>query len=189
MDDISIVDLFWARTEDAIFHAQLKYGKYCRSIAYSILRSNEDAEECESDTFLHAWNSMPPNRPSILSAFLGKITRNLSIDKLRMKNAKKRGGDEYSLVLEEVEGWLVTEEVPGSPEDELEAEVLASHISSFLDTIAKRSRLLFIGRYWNMLSIAELARDFGMSQSAVKTALHRTRNELADYLKKEGYKI
>lgn len=188
MEDTSIIELFWERSEDAIVHAQLKYGKYCRSIAYSILRSNEDAEECESDTFLHAWNSIPPHRPSLLSAFLGKITRNLSIDRLRMKNTQKRGG-EYSVVLEEVENWLVTAEDPGSPEDELDAEVLASYINDFLGTVSKKSRLLFIGRYWNMLSVAELSENFGMSQSAVKTSLHRTRNELAKYLTKEGYTV
>ncbi len=188
MEDTSIIELFWARSEDAILHAQLKYGTYCRSIAYSILHSNEDAEECESDTFLHAWNAMPPHHPSILSSFLGKITRNLSIDRLRKKNASKRGG-EYAAILDEVENWFASPEDSDSPEDGLDAELLAMYISHFLKTVSKKSRLLFIGRYWNMLSVVELAEKFGLSESAVKTSLHRTRRELAKYLTKEGYNI
>lgn len=188
MEDTSIIELFWARSEDAIIHAQIKYGGYCRSIAFSILHSHEDAEECENDTFLHAWRSIPPHKPSLLSAFLGKIARNLSIDRLRRKNTQKRGG-EYALVLEETENWLVSIEDPGSPEDELDAEILASYINDFLDTVSKKARLLFIGRYWNMLSVAELSDKFGLSESAVKTSLHRTRNELAKYLIKEGYTL
>lgn len=188
MDDTTIVELFWERSEDAILNAQLKYGNYCRSIAYSILRSSEDAEECENDTFLRAWNSIPPDRPSFLSAFLGKITRNLSIDRLRARDSQKRGG-EYSTISYEVEGSFLSLADPSSPEDDIDAEVLASYINAFLGTISAKARLLFIGRYWNMLSVTELSERFGVTKSYVKTTLHRTRNSLAEYLKKEGYTL
>ena len=186
MDDFTIVELFWARSEDAISHARLKYGNYCRSIAYSILRSFEDAEECENDTYLRAWNSIPPSKPSLLSAFLGKIVRNLSIDKLRTKTAAKRD-TEYEVALEELEGCLANDSP--SPEDELDSKILGDSINTFLSTVSQKSRVLFIGRYWNLLSISELSKMFGISESSVKTSLHRTRSKLAEYLKKEGYTL
>ena len=185
MEDAAIIELFWSRAEDAIAQAQTKYGGYCKSIAFSILRSNEDAEECENDTFFKAWNSMPPHHPLALSSFLGKITRNLSIDRLRQKNSQKRRG-EYLIVLDEIGECLAS---PESPEEEVDAELLAFYISQYLRVASKKERMLFVGRYWNLLSISELAEKFGCTESSVKVSLHRTRKDLAKYLRKEGYII
>lgn len=185
MDDKSIVSLFWERDERAITVTVERYGNYCKGISLSILHSEADAEECVNDTWLRAWETIPPKRPNILGAYLAKIVRNLSIDKLRSKNAEKRS-ERYTVALSEIEGCL-----PGnsSTEKELEDAALAELIGRFLRSVSKNKRVLFIGRYWNLLSIEELARQFELSEANVKTTLHRTRCELREFLTKEGYDI
>lgn len=186
MEDTKIIDLYWARQESAITETDKKYGNYCRSIALHVLSDWEDSEECVNDTWLKAWDSMPPNRPDFLSAFLGKITRNLSISKWRMKNAKKRGAGEIDLVVDELEGCLPTKQ---SVEDEFEANETARSINRFLKDIDEESCMIFMRRYFYADSVKEIADRFGVSESKVKSQLFRTRNKLKLHLEKEGIAV
>lgn len=183
MKDSSIVDLYWSRSEKAITETMTKYGKYCYKIAFNILANNEDADESVNDTYMEAWNSMPPHRPSVLSTFLGKITRRLSIDKWRARVADKRGGGEINLALDELSDCI-----PAGNSVELEAETveLAMIINDFIKTISPTEKRVFICRYWYLDSIPSICRQFGFSQSKVKSMLYRTRAKLRTYLKKEG---
>ena len=140
MEDSAIIDLYWAREERALSETDAKYGGYCRSIAHNILKNREDSEECVSDTWLHAWNAMPPQRPSILSSFLGRITRNLSFDRCRRQNAEKRGGGSLPLALDELSECVPA---PGRVEQALEARELAEAIDRFLRTLPERECSIF----------------------------------------------
>ena len=184
MDDELIVQLYWDRSENAISETDRKYGAYCNSIAYGILQSKEDAEESVNDTYMDAWNSMPPHRPSILSTFLGKITRRISIDRWRTMNRIKRGGGEVTLALEELEQCIAGGQ---SPEREIEKRELAEAINRFLDLLPAEQRRVFLARYWYMDSIQQIADHFRFSQSKVMSMLFRTRNKLRRHLEKEGY--
>lgn len=183
MEDERIIDLYWAREESAIAETNTKYGNYCRSIAQHILNNSEDSEECVNDTWLRAWDSMPPTRPDFLSAFLGKITRNLSISRYRMNHARKRGSGETDLLLLELE-----ECIPASKtvEEEIEGKETAEAINRFLYGIDEESRNMFVRRYFYVDSVKEIAERFDASESKVKSQLFRTRNRLKDYLEKEG---
>ena len=184
MDDKSIVDLYFSRNEDAITQTDKKYGHYCYSIAYNILTSKEDAEESVSDTYMTAWRAIPPRRPSALSAFLGKITRHISIDRWRERVATKRGGGEVPLALEELNDCI-----SGMQDVEMEyerKEILNAYVK-FLDALPATERRVFLCRYWYVESIETIANKFGFSQSKVKTMLHRTRAKLRMQLAKEGY--
>ena len=183
MDDARIVELYWQRDEAAITETQTKYGHYCYCIAYNILKNNEDAKECENNTYLDAWNSMPPNKPAILSSFLGMITRRISLDKFRKSISKKRGGGEAELSLDELE-WCVPSDK--SIDDEMDAENLAKLISSFLKDLPKTECNVFLRRYWHFDSIKDISKRYGYTQSKVKMMLKRTREKLANYLEKEG---
>ena len=156
MEDSQIVDLYWERNEQAIRAAASKYGDYCYSIAYNILRSREDADESVNDTYLGAWNAMPPHRPNCLRTFLGKITRRVSLKKWRDEHRDKRGGDEVSLALEEL------------------SECIPSNAS------------VFLCRYWYLDSIDKISADFCFGKSKVKSMLRRTRARLRADLEKEG---
>ena len=182
MTDNEIIELYWQRDESAIEKTESKYGQYCYSVAYNILHNSEDALECVNDTYMGAWNSIPPHRPEVLSAFLGRITRNIAIKKLRGRNAKKRGGGEKTLVFDELE-----ELVPSGKaiDDELEAKELAKIIDGFLRTLTDEERRIFICRYWYFDSVEEISKRFGFSQSKVKMKLMRTRKKLLDRLEKE----
>ena len=184
MEDNNIVELFWSRSESAIAETELKYGKYLRSISYRILTDTEDARECVNDTYNDAWQSMPPHRPLVLSTFLGKITRRISIDRWRMRNAQKRGGGEVVLVLDELEDCVSGSD---SVEGEMERRELAELLNSFLGTLADTERRVFLCRYWYMDSIQTIAKQSGFSQSKVTSMLHRTRGKLRTMLEKEGY--
>lgn len=183
MDDKQIVDLYWQRNETAIDETATKYGPYCHSIAYNILDSDADAEESVNDTYLDAWNSMPPHRPSILSTFLGKITRRISIDRWRRRSAEKRGGGQITVVLDELEECIADEK---SVEQEVEAKLLADVINSFVKALPDTEQRVFICRYWYMDSVESIAKEFGFSQSKVKSMLYRTREKLRARLIKEG---
>jgi RNA polymerase sigma-70 factor (ECF subfamily) len=152
----------------------------------NILRNNEDTEECVSDTYLKAWNAIPPQRPSIFSAFLGKITRNLSLDRYREQRAQRRGGGEIPLILDELEDC-----VPGtrSVEAEVEANAIVHALEAFLDSLGAGDRIVFLRRYWYTDSIASIAARFQMSESKAQSMLFRTRNKLRAYLEKEGITI
>ena len=183
MEDKGIVDLYWKRDEKAISETADKFGRYCFSIAYNILSDTEDAEESVNDTYLNAWNSMPPHRPAILSTFLGKITRFISLKKWRSKHTQKRGGGNFDLAYEELSECIPAE---STVESELEKAEIAKIVNSFLDTLSVCEQSVFVCRYWYFDSISSIADQFGFSESKVKSMLHRTRNKLKTKLSKEG---
>lgn len=184
MEDTRIVDLYWARSENAIAETSAKYGKYCYAIAFGVLANSEDADEAVNDTYLDAWNAMPPHRPSVLSTFLGKITRRLSIQKWRMKTAEKRGGGETFLSLDELTDCIPSD---NTVDREIEASELAKDINEFLRVLSTNERDIFVGRYWFMLSIAEISSKTGFGESKIKMMLSRTRKKLREYLRRKGY--
>lgn len=184
MEDNKIVELFFQRSEQAVTETQTKYGNYCYSIAYQILANNEDAEESVNDTYIDAWNSIPPHKPAILSTFLGKITRRISIDRWRIRNAKKRGGGEMPLVLEELAECIAGN---NSIEQELEQKRLTEVINTFVLGLPKTEQNVFLCRYWYMDSIDSICRQFGFSESKVKSMLYRTREKLKHVLEKEDF--
>lgn len=184
MEDSRIVELYWARSEQAICETRNKYNHYCFSIANNILSAREDAEECVNDTYLAAWNAMPPNRPNILSTFLGKITRRISIDRWRNLNADKRGGGTVPVALDELAECIPSGSDPAA---EVEAKELAQAVGRFLDTVPYMEKKVFLMRYFNLLRIQDIADQLDMSASKIKSMLHRTRGKLRAALQKEGY--
>ncbi|MBE5861663.1 MAG: RNA polymerase sigma factor [Lachnospiraceae bacterium] len=184
MEDQRIVDLYWERNESAIPETAAKYGKYLQRISYQILSNAEDAEECVNDTYQDAWQSMPPHRPSVLSTFLGKMTRRISIDLWRKRSAEKRGSGVAALALEELE-----ECVSGTGDVESEAirHELQRKLNAFLLGLPQVDRQVFLCRYWYMDSISDIAKQFSYSESKIKSMLHRTRKKLRALLEKEGY--
>ena len=183
MDDRNIVQMFWERNEQGIQEVKTKYGSYCYSIAYNILQCRLNAEECENDTYWTAWNLMPPQQPVSLISFLGRITRNLSLKKLRSDTALKRGGNAATVSFDELSGCIPA---GMSFDDHLQAQELADMISCFLRGISKTECNLFVCRYWYCDSIKEISARFGFSQSKVKMTLLRTREKLRNYLCEEG---
>lgn len=183
MEDKQIVDLYLARSENAITETASKYRRYCYAIAYNILANCGDAEECVNDTYLGAWNSIPPCQPAILSTFLGKITRRLAIKKWQKEHAAKRGGGEIVIALEELEECIPAGQ---NIEQEIETAELGKKINEFVMSLPLTERNVFICRYWYMDAISEICQQFGFSQSKVKSMLQRTRNKLQVYLEKEG---
>ena len=182
MEDQEIVALFFDRSEQAISETDRKYGSYCYSIASSILSNREDSEECVSDTYLTAWNSIPPKRPGFLGAFLGKITRHISIDRWRRQSARKRGGGEMTLALDELE-----ECVGRDMETEITRRELTRIFNEFLEALPETERNVFLCRYWYLDSIDDIARNTGFTRSKVTSMLHRTRGKLRKKLSQEGY--
>ena len=183
MNDKNIVDLYLNRDEEAIAQTDKKYGRYCYSIAYNILTNKEDAEESVSDTYMTAWRAIPPRRPSVLSTFLGKITRHISIDRWRERSAYKRGGGEVTLALEELEDCVAGRQ---NVEMEYERKELIRAYVKFLDMLPDTERRVFLCRYWYVDSVEAIAEKFGFSQSKVKTMLYRTRAKLRKQLAEEG---
>lgn len=186
MEDAEIVDLYWARNEDAIAETRTKYGAYLQKVAYNILSDLEDSQECVSDTLLAAWRSIPDNRPKNLRTYLGKITRQVSIDLYRRRNRMKRYASEYAISLEEL-GDSFTD--GRTPEDELNARLLTETVNRFLRTLPDEARNTFIGRYYFFDSLQAVARYCGMSESKCKSLLYRTRQSLKAYLQKEGFDL
>ena len=183
MEDRKIVDLYWQRDENAIPETAAKFGGYCRTIAYNILSDAEDAEECLNDTWLRAWNTMPTNRPSRLAPYLGKLSRWISLTRLREKTSHKRGGGETALVLDELAEAV---DSGADVEKAVELKELNAALRRFLKTLGETERQVFLARYWFIASIAEIAEKFGFSESKVNSMLHRTRKKLLGYLKEEG---
>ncbi len=184
MEDLAIIRLYWDRDERAVAETDLKYHPYCYTIARNILTNHEDSEECINDTWFRAWNAIPPQRPQILSAFLGKITRNLSLDRYRKRTAEKRGG-ELNLIDLELDDCTSGREI----DEDLNVEETARIISRFLKESDLASRVLFLRRYWYADSIGVIAKRYSMSESAVKSNLHRTRVKLKERLEKEGVTV
>ncbi len=183
MDDTEIMNLYWARSERAIGETAKKYGSYCRSIAFRILRNDQDSEECVNDTWLNAWNAMPPQRPAVLSTFLGRITRNLALNRWKQVRAEKRGSGEMTVALEELR-----ECVPASDgaESALDDMALADALSRFLFSLPQEAQKFFVQRYWYVCSIREIAHNCGVGASKVKMSLLRSRQDLQKFLQKEG---
>ena len=184
MDDKQIVELYWQRDEHAIEATAAKYGPYCMKISRNILEDRADSEENVNDTYLHAWNAMPPQRPAILQAFLGKIARNLALNRYKAKSAQKRQGDALALSFDELDDCAVS---LSGPESETAAAELGASISAFLRTQSEDARSMFILRYFYCDSIEEISSRFGCGESRVKTTLLRTRRKLKQHLIKEGY--
>ncbi len=183
MLDEQIVDMYWARSEDAITETQNKYGKLCHSIAYNILKSIEDSNECVNDTYLKAWNSMPVNRPSKLSAYLGKITRNLALDRYEYYSASKRGGTQTELALDELMDCVSG----GDSADKVVDEIFITTIlNNFLKSLSEKHRNIFVSRYFHMFSVKEIAERYDLKETYVSVSLHRSREILKTVLEKEG---
>lgn len=180
MEDKHIIDLYWQRSEDAITRTAGKYGGYCRSIAWNILYNSEDSEECVNDTYLRAWDTIPPQRPGVLQTFLGKITRNLALDRWRRNHAQKRDSG-VLLVLEELQ-----ECIPGSDGDLSEDLAIRDALNGFLGSLPREQRKVFLRRYWYLSPVKEIAADYGISESKVKMILLRTREKLGAHLESEG---
>ncbi len=184
MEDSQIVQLYWERDARAIPASSEAYGTYCHAIAFRILFSEQDAEEAVNDTWLHAWNAIPPHRPAVLSTFLGKLTRRISLTMLQRRQAQKRGGGEFDLVLEEL-----SECVSGGVdvEETVELRELSRAVAAFVRALPEPERRVFTARYYALASMEEIAVRSGFSQSKVKSMLHRTRLRLRAELEKEGY--
>ena len=184
MKDEAIIELYWARSGAAIDETDRAYGHYCQSIAYGILRIHEDAEETVNDTWLKAWDTIPPERPHYLKGFLGRITRQLSINRLEKETAQKRGAGQYALALEEL-AECIPDQSRG--EDLADLTALRDALNRFLRSLPVESRSVFLRRYWYAQSIVEIAAGYGMSESKVKSMLLRTRNKLRKLLTEEGF--
>lgn len=183
MDDNQIIQLYFDRSEDAISQTAVKYGNYCHTIAYNILHDFEDSEECVNDTYLKAWGIIPPRRPKRLAAFLGKITRNLSLDRYRHNSAQKRSGGEMANALEELGDCVSSLE---NMDEHLDEMVLVETLNRFLGSLSAEHRKIFMRRYWYVSSVKEISDDYGITESKVKMSLLRSRNQLKAVLEKEG---
>lgn len=185
MEDKQIVDLYWARSETAVAETEKKYGRYCHYIAYQILYNREDAEEVVNDTYLKAWNTIPPQRPDPLKPYVGMISRQLALDAYEAQHAQKRGG-QVPLALDELAECIPD---PDSRADIGESVALSDALDRFLWALPERTRNVFVRRYFYMSTVAEIARDFSMKESNVAMHLLRTRKKLAQFLKKEGFDL
>ena len=186
MEDKKIVELYWQRNEAAITETSVKYGNYCTAIAMNILGIIEDAVECVNDTYVNAWNSMPPHKPNVLKTFLGRITRNLSFNRYKHNRAEKRGGGEVGVVLGELEDCVSG---ASSIEDELNRRELVKAIDDFLDSLSEKKRDIFVLRYWYSESVSKIAKQFNMKEGAVSMTLNRLRADLRGYLYERGFEI
>ena len=184
MEDSQIVELYWQKDADAISETAKKYGAYCFTIAENILHNTEDSEECVNDTWLRAWNTIPPQRPEVLRIFLAKITRNLSLDRFNARNAEKRGGGEIALVLDELAECLGS---GSNTEAAYEAKELRQCIRHFVRMLPEREGNVLVRRYFFAEPVADIAKRYGLSENNVMVILSRTRKKLKAHLLKEGY--
>lgn len=186
MRDDEIIRLYFERKEAAITETEAVYGKYLLKIAYNILADTEDSKECVNDTYLKAWNSIPPNKPAVLSAYLGKIARENAIDAYRKQNRAKRKPSEYALALNEISECVSGNE---NTESTVDAKILGKEISRYLHSVDEQHCCIFTMRYYRCDSISDIARHFNMSESKIKGILHRTRKGLKKHLIKEGFEL
>ena len=182
MEDEKILDLYFARSEQAIAETDAKYGGYCFRIAQNVLADREDAEESVNDTYLTAWNTIPPQRPNIFSAFLAKVTRHIAIDRWRRRSAQKRGGGEMVLALEELSNCAS----PHDMETQMEQKEITRVLDQFLASLPETERNVFLCRYWYLDSIQTIADRCGFTRSKTASMLHRTRGKLRQKLESEG---
>ena len=185
MEDKQIVELYWARSENAISETEKKYGRYCHYIAYQILYNDEDAKEVVNDTYLKTWNTIPPKRPDPLKPYVGTISRQLALDVYKKQHAQRRGG-QVSLVLDEL-SECISDNDNGA--DIGESVALSDALNRFMWALPQRTRNIFVRRYFYMSSVAEIAKDFSMKESNVTMHLLRTRKKLEQFLKKEGFDL
>ena len=183
MEDQAIIALYWARDESAVSESQTKYGTYCTVIAENILHAPEDSAECVNDTWLRAWNAIPPEKPRRLATFFGRITRNLAIDRFRRGRTQKYGGGQTALCLDELRE-CIGESQP--IEDKIALKIL---LDAFLSSLPDKHREMFLLRYWYLMPTADIAARFGMTVGAVKMLLQRIRAKLRAYLEKEGIDV
>ena len=189
MEDREIIALYWARSQEAIAETERKYGGYCSAILRRVLGDGRDVEECLGDTWLGAWNAMPPQRPRRLPPFLGRIARNTALDRYAYNTAQRRCTG-FEAVLEELAECV--DGVPrggGSPEEAVSARQLGEAISRYLDTLRPTARQVFLRRYWYCDTVEEIAAAAGFTRSKVTALLHRTRRGLRAYLIREGYDL
>jgi RNA polymerase sigma-70 factor (ECF subfamily) len=187
MSDEEIIALYELRNEQAIEETSKKYGHYCRSISFNILHNDSDVGECLNDTYLRVWNAIPPERPKVFSAFIGKIIRNLSLNKYQKSSAAKRGFGQTELVYEELNEYIVGSD--SLIERKIDGSVITQTINSFLSELNTRNRKIFVSRYWYLLSIENIADNFGLTVSNTKKILQRSREKLKEKLEKEGMTI
>ena len=183
MNDDHIVELYFARSEEAIAQTSAVYGAYLMSISKRIVGDSKDAEECVNDTYYEAWNTIPPHRPALLSTFLGKLTRRISINRYKKNHAQKRGGSELPEVLDELGDCVTGEDMDSI----LDQKDLAALIDRFLSVLSRTERLVFVRRYWYTEPVAAIAAVLGWSESRVTSMLFRTRKKLRAMLEKEGF--
>lgn len=186
MDDRKIIELFFARDEKALSESQSTYGGYCKSISKNILSSDEDAEEVLNDTLLSAWNTIPPEEPKSLKAYLGTLARNISLDRYRKMKAEKRGGCEVSLCLEEAEEFLADTK---SVSEEYEKREFVAYLNGFLRSLPERDCDIFVRRYFYCDSTADIAKRFALKEPHVLVILSRTRKRLKNALEKGGFTL
>jgi len=184
MTDDQIVALYWQKDEAALRESELKYGRYCRTLAERILRNAEDAAECVNDVYMRAWESIPPQRPQYLRAFLAKLTRNLAIDRFRAHTAGKRGGGETDAVLDELAEIIGSQD---TAESTVTANELGAAVSRFLYSQPRREADVFVRRCFFADSPGEIAKRYGLSEGNVRVILSRTRRKLRAYLESEEY--
>ena len=184
MEDNQIIELYWSRNENAIKETDHKYGNYCFAVADNILHNREDAEECINDTWLHAWNAIPPQKPARLRIFLTKITRNLSFNRFNARTAQKRGGSEINLVLDELAECIASE---SDVENEYAAKELSESIRKFVRSLSERDGNVFIRRYFFTEPVKIIAQSYSLTENNVCVMLRRTRKKLKAYLIKEGF--
>lgn len=187
MEDIKIIALYWARSEQAITQTAQKYQRLCHSISYQILHNHQDAEECVNETYLAAWNSIPPQRPNSLTAFLGRITRNLSLNRYKAAHTAKRGGGQTALALEELKECLASAD--DAVEQQLDEAFVLAVLNRFLAEQPSIKRNIFIKRYWYLLSSKEIAQAVGYDEAGVNNILFRMRAALKKELAKEGVSV
>ena len=183
MEDSAIIELYWSRDQRAIEETAGKYGPFLHSLVWNILHSRGDAEECVNDTYLRAWNAIPPTRPAVLRAWLGRIARNLSLDRWKEGRTQKRGGGAVEVLLGELDDCVPA---PHGVEKQLEDQEIAALISAFLRRLSAESRGIFLRRYWYGQDLADIAAELRCGVGKVKSSLFRTRKALRDYLEKEG---
>lgn len=183
MDDRRIVELFLERSEEAILQTDIKYGRYCHKIAFNVLGNDEDSEECVNDAYMRVWGSIPPNEPSSMSSYIGRITRNLALDRLRQKQSDKRGNGEVPAVLDELAECVSGRDELARRQDSAE---ITTAINSFLECLNTVERGVFMRRYWMMEPIADVAKRYDISVSKTTTMLFRLRNRLKKHFMKEG---
>ena len=186
MEDKEIVQLYFDRNKQAISETSSKYGHYCTSIALNILNNREDAEECVNDTYLNAWNCIPPHKPKMLSTFLGKLVRNLSFNRFKTNHSDKRGGYELPLILDEL-GEIVSGKA--SVEDDIDNNELLENINAFLKDLPEKKQYMFIRRYWYSDRISVIAKRCGCSENSVSVELSRIRKSLREHLTERGFNI